>query len=583
MRATRLIGDTEGIYHPRDFNDRLLLGLKGTMSEAELHSLRLRLDAGRLSKARRAELVQHLPTGYMRDPDGTVVIDPDASVRQRIELIFEKFQELGSAQKVLGYLAGHELPIPRRQTAGLYAGELLWKPASSAALLSILKNPAYAGAFAYGRRISDPSRQTPGRPASGRIRQSPEDWQVLVKDAYPAYITWAEHERIQQQIEDNYRTMQQRMQRQHATPGDKALLVGLVRCGFCGRQMRISYKDNRFQYHCSALRQNYRGATCQHLSGRHIDQAVVASFFEAIDPAQIDALESISARQQEHQQALVYHLKQEVARLDYAARRAEKQYNAVDPENRLIAATLERKWEVALSELEAARAKLTEAESAAPEPVRLSANQRAALADVGRHLPQLWPGLSTEARRALLRTLVREVHLARAGEAKLKIRIVWPGQLVTEKIIPIPALSWRGTERERRTIARIGELSDEGLDAGEIATRLNGEGWTACRGMPFTRGSIMKLKRQHGILDNLTRVRRGNLPDAYTVREMAALIQVHPSWFSRQITRGRLKLTSHARYGCYLFPKTSEIVETVKALKTGELREAIIPEVHHES
>ena len=166
-----LIGDADGIYNPRDFNDKLLLGIKGQISEAELHSLRLRLDAGRLSKARRGELVHHLPTGLVRDPEGQVHFDPDTSVQARLRLVFRKFQELQSAQKVLRYLAKQGLKLPRRQRAGLWAGELLWKEPSISAVHAILKNPAYAGAFAYGRRRADPARQIPGHRATGRLRQ----------------------------------------------------------------------------------------------------------------------------------------------------------------------------------------------------------------------------------------------------------------------------------------------------------------------------------------------------------------------------------------------------------------------------
>ena len=180
-----LIADSDGIYHPRDFNDRLLLGLKGTMSEAELHSLRLRLDAGRLSKAKRGELVHHLPTGLVRLDGGAVAFDPDTCIQERIRLVLKKFLEAGSAGKVLHYLVRHQLKLPRRQVSGLYVGETLWKDPSSSAIYSILKNPAYAGAFAYGRRRAEPTRQVPGRLATGRIRRPPSDWLALVlKPAY---------------------------------------------------------------------------------------------------------------------------------------------------------------------------------------------------------------------------------------------------------------------------------------------------------------------------------------------------------------------------------------------------------------
>ena len=221
-----LIGDIDGIYNPRDYNDRLLLGLKGTMSEAELHSLRLRLDAGRLSKAKRGELVQHLPTGLVRTAEGNVIFDPDASVRERIELVLRKYMETGTVTKVLHFLVRNGLKLARRQTTGLYAGEVLWKDPSSSALYSIVKNPAYAGAFAYGRRTGDPARQVPGQPCSGRCRRRSPQWIALVKDVYPAYITWDAFEQIQKTLEANQQKMQEQFVRKRAIRGGRGDAVG---------------------------------------------------------------------------------------------------------------------------------------------------------------------------------------------------------------------------------------------------------------------------------------------------------------------------------------------------------------------
>jgi len=330
-----LIADADGIYNPRDFNDRLLLGLKGTLSEAELHSIRLRLDAGRLSKAKRGELVQHLPTGLVRDANGRAEFDPDESVRDRVRLVFAKFQELGSAQKVLRYMAKHGLKLPRRQTSGLYAGSVLWKDPNSHALLSLLKNPAYAGPFAYGRRVADPTRQVPGHPATGKIRQPRECWFVLVKDVYPAYIAWEEHERILAAIEENRQKMADRLTRKQAIRRGAALLTGLVRCGRCGRSMHVAYKENRFQYICSAAQSRYAKQNCYYLTGRPIDEAVVEEFFGVLEPAQIDALESVNAKQAEHQRELERHLEQEVQRLEYAAKRAQRQRRSRESADRI--------------------------------------------------------------------------------------------------------------------------------------------------------------------------------------------------------------------------------------------------------
>lgn len=566
-----LIGDADGIYNPRDFNDRLLLGIKGTISEAELHSLRLRLDAGRLSKAKRGELVHHLPTGLMRDGQGQVHFDPDASVQDRIRLVFRKFFELQSMQKVLRYLAKHAVPLPRRQTSGLHAGEVLWRAASISAVTGILKNPAYAGAFAYGRRSADPTRQIPGRRATGRLRQPREHWQALVHGVYPAYISWAEYEQIQATIAENQQKMVDRLTRKQALRKGAALLTGLVRCGICGHTMQVAYKDNRFQYICHAAQSRYAQPTCQYLSGRPLDEAVVQEFFRVLQPAEIDALEQVSAQQAAHQQELVRHLEQEVTRLDYAAKRAERQYNCVDPENRLIAATLEKKWESALAEWEQATTRLAEAQAKAPRPEPLTAELREAFADVGRRLPDIWPGLSAEAKKRLLRTLLTRVNLRREENGMVQVRIVWRGGLVSECSVRLPVSTRRRSDIERRIVARLEQLAEEGLRDDALAERLNREGYFPCRGPVFTRQIVLKLRCRYGIRVGLGRLRRGDRPKGYTITDMARLLRVDPGWIYRGLNQGRIRMDKDIHFGCYLFPRTRSAVKQMKQLRTGAL------------
>lgn len=575
-----LIGDCDGIYNPRDFNDRLLLGLKGTMSEAELHSLRLRLDAGRLSKARRGELVQHLPTGYIRDPDGSVHLDPDAAVQQRIRLVFEQFLELGSGLQVLRYLVQHQLKVPRRQTSGLYAGDVLWKEPSLAALHSMLKNPAYAGAFAYGRRIADPTRQVPGRPATGRIRQPQSRWQVLLMDIYPAYITWKQHEQIQATIAENRQKMAERLARKQAIRSGAALLTGLVRCGHCGRAMQVVYKDNRFQYICQRAVASYGKRSCQFLSGRPLDEAVVREFFRVLHPAQIDALEQVSANQSKRQRELLRHLEQELIRLEYAAKRAERQYNCVDPENRLIAATLEKKWENALAEWEQAKRHLAEVEARSPAPVRIAKDLRQAFADVGRRLPEIWPNISIQARKQLLRTLVAQVNLRREVDGVVQVRIVWRGDMVSQTSVRLPVHSRRHGEADKKAVARISELAGQGLADQAIAECLNREGHFPCRSPAYTRQIVQKLRGRNGVRLGLGRVRAGGLAEGYTIREMSAAVRVDPSWIYRKIGKRKLKVPRHTRYNCYLFPRTSAAIHRVEQLKAGEVRQVSFPKEH---
>jgi DNA invertase Pin-like site-specific DNA recombinase len=577
-----LLADADGVYNPRDFNDRLLLGLKGTLSEAELHSIRLRLDAGRLSKARRAELVQHLPTGLLRDANGVPQVDPDRSVQDRIRLVFDKFRELGSAQKVLRFLAGHELKLPRRQTSGLYAGRVLWKEPNAAMILSLLKNPAYAGAFAYGQRIADPARQVPGRPATGKIRQPPDRWLVLVKDVYPAYITWEEHERIRATIEENRQKMAERLTRKQAIRKGAALLTGLVRCGRCGHAMHVAYKDNRFQYICRIANSHYAKSNCQYLTGAPIDEAVVQEFFRVLQPAEIDALERVNAKQAAHHRELEVHLEQEVRRLEYAASRVERQYDSVDPENRLIAATLERRWEEALSELEQTRTRLGELKAQSPPPAAIPPDLRAAFADVGRRLPELWDRLPIEARKTLLRTLVTGVNLSRDEPGVVRIRIAWRGGLVGERLIGVPVFTIRDTARECEILARIRRGVDLGRDDATIAEDLNREGLQPCRGLSFTDRIILKIRRRHRILRGLERLRRGERPPAYTLREMAELIGIDPSWISRKISRGQILIEKDACYKCYLFPKSPSSVAQMKKLENGEVQQVSFPKEHRD-
>jgi DNA invertase Pin-like site-specific DNA recombinase len=576
-----LIADADGIYNPRDFNDRILLGLKGTLSEAELHSLRQRLDAGRLSKARRGELVQHLPTGYVRDALGGVTFDPDASIRDRIRLVFERFGALGSVQKVLRSLVIDGLELPRRQTSGLYAGMVLWKPPSIHALYAILKNPAYAGAFVYGRRIVDPTRQTPGRPATGRIRQRSENWIAVVPGVYPAYISWQQYQHIQATIAENRQAMTERLTRRRGVRGGRALLAGLVRCGRCGRAMYVGYRGQHFQYVCQAARSRYGLPACQFLSGEPIDGAVVEEFFAVLKPATIDALEQVTARQAAHHAAVIRHLEQDVQRLEYAATRAERQYDQVEPENRLIAATLEKKWEAALAELEQVRGRLDDARARVPRSTAIPADLRAAFADVGRRLPEVWPRLSPEGRKELLRTLVTGVNLTRGDDGIARVRVVWVGGLVTERDVRVPVSSLRYSDRERRAVERVRALiADGGTDA-TIAEQLNGEGLAPCRGGAFTPGIVRTLRGRYGLRIGLGRLRTGDRLPGYTMAEVAREIGVDPTWLSRAIGRGRLVVPKDRRFGCYLFPRSRETIRRVRALKAGTVQQVSFPEVHN--
>lgn len=577
-----LIGDADGIYHPRDFNDRILLGLKGTLSEAELHGLRLRLDAGRLSKARRGELVQHLPTGYARDAAGVVTLDPDASVRDRIRLVFARFLERGSVQKVLRSLVRDGLDLPRRQTSGLYAGAVLWKRPCSHALYALLKNPAYAGAFVCGRRTVEPTRQTPGRPATGRIRQPAANWIAVVPGVYPGYITWDEYQHVQATIAENRQAMTDRLIRRQGVRTGAALLSGLIRCGRCGRGMYVGYKGGRFQYVCHAARTRYGLPSCQYLSGPAIDAAVVTEFLAVLRPAAIDAWERVQANQAVHHAEVIRHLEQDVQRLAYAASRAERQYDRVDPENRLIAATLEKRWEAALAELDQARSRSADEQRRAPTPTAVPVDLRETFADIGRRMPEVWPRLTVEARKELLRTLVSGVNLTRGEDGVASVRVVWVGGAVTETAVRVPVSSLRYSAREHAVLERLREWAVTGETDEAMAARLNAEGLAPCRGGEFTPGVVRTLRGRAGIRIRMGRLRTGERLPGSTMAEVARRIGVHVSWLSHAIRRGRLVVVKNREFGCYLFPRGRDTVAQLRALKAGTIRQVSFPEVHND-
>jgi DNA invertase Pin-like site-specific DNA recombinase len=344
-----LIADSDGLYDPRLYNDRLLLGLKGTMSEAELHWLHQRLAEGRMTQVKRGEYRQRLPTGYLRLADGRVVQDPDDQVRHVLELMFAKFTELGNVNKVVRYLRQHTILLPRRQNAGPQANQLFWKVASESAVSDMLQNPTYAGTFAYGRRQADPTHQKPGRPVSGRLRKPMTEWLHLEHDVYPAYISWAQYLANQERIQQNgLRFAENRHRAQGIVRNGSGILQGMAICGRCGHHMQTVYKHTP-RYTCRGLiRTADVSSECTSVRAPVVEGVVVQAFFAAIQPAQLDGLEEILAAQQTERDRLDRQWQEQRKRAAYEVQLAQRQYDAVDPTNRLVAGELECRWEEAL-------------------------------------------------------------------------------------------------------------------------------------------------------------------------------------------------------------------------------------------
>src|SRR5215467_11556115 len=352
-----LIADQDGVYDPGSTNGRLLLGLKGQLSELELHTIRARMTAGLLNKARRGELALSLPVGLIRDAADRVYKDPHREVQDRLELVFTTFLRKRSASKVLEFLNSNELFLPRRERFG----DLVWKRPTVAAILQILKNPAYAGAFVYGRTRT--VHMDPTSPRAKQIRLPQEEWKIRVPDVYPAYISWSTFEQIQSMLADNYAAYDRNKTRGVPRPG-AALLQGMMACGECGHRMVIQYKHGP-RYLCNYLRQQYRVPVCQFIPADAVDARVVEAFFQALSPVELDVYEQAVAAQQAEEAQVTHAHEQQLSRLRYEARLAQRQFLQVDPENRLVAASLEKRWEAALTELKRAEEATT---SATPSP-----------------------------------------------------------------------------------------------------------------------------------------------------------------------------------------------------------------------
>jgi DNA invertase Pin-like site-specific DNA recombinase len=555
-----LIADTEGVYDPRSPNDRLLLGLRGLLSEAELHWLRLRMEGGRLRQVERGTYRQGLPTGLVRRADGRVDKDPDLQIQRTLELVFARFAALGSAQKVLRSMRDDGVVLPRRQRGGPFEGQVLWRKPTASALTEILRNPAYAGTFAYGRKGPPPDR-CPGQP---RTTARPlEEWTSLHHDVYPAYVSWEQYMANRTRLADNASAFARRAR---AAPRDgAALLAGLVVCGRCGYQMHVVYKP-RQRYACVALAAAYGAATCLHIDGAQLDVAVVDAFFSALAPAELDILEEALALRRADRDRLTHHHEDQVARAAYEARLAERQYHAVDPENRLVAAELERRWEVALRALVEAREAAERFAQQLPEPP-LDPDLAVQLRDVGRSLPELWASgrLTPAHQKELLRSLIRRVIVTRPVPDTLEARVVWMSGAVTPLTLHPPIQHKEAVAGYDEFVARVLELSAAGYPDPEIARRLTQEGFRSARRPGISADLVAQSRRARG-QGSLTEQfkTQAKIDGHWTVCGLAQALAVHRNWLYARIRRGQIPATRHPVLGHYLVPDDPDLLARLR-------------------
>jgi DNA invertase Pin-like site-specific DNA recombinase len=536
-----LIGDADGIYDPSTYNDRLLLGLKGTMSEAELHILKARMHEGRRAKAARGELVLGLPRGYVLKPSGEVALDPDEGVQQVIRLVFAVFERRRSVSGVLRYLVDHEIQLPDRIRTGPNKGDIRWNRPSRATLSDMLRHPAYAGAYVYGRRHHDGRLRVPGQPYSGRrFRRDPQTWTVLQQGAYPAYIDWGTFERNQEQMAAN-------RNRYPGIPrGGGALLGGLVACGVCGRRMFTGYNDDGHEarYVCNQMAATFGAPRCQSISARPVDEHVSALMLSALAPSAIEVSLQVAEDLELERQQLHEQWKQRLERAGYETALARRRYEAVDPQNRLVARTLERDWEAALTAEQALRAEHERALARAPE--RLTEEEKATVRRLASDIPALWRAPTTTARdrQAIARLMIERVVILVHGESeRADLACHWAGGVVTKNTLIRPVRRFEQLEHFDQMLAQITEMRSQGATAQCIADRLNAEGWRPPKKHTFDAAMIRRLLQRRG-LGTKRPIWSGNVPrideTEMTLQELADRLGAHRQTVYGWLRRGKL-------------------------------------------
>ena len=506
-----LLADADGLYDPSHYNDRLLLGLKGTMSEAELHILKSRLQQGMWNKAARGAVLNHPPLGYVRTTAGDFAIDPDEQVQAVVRMIFAQFARIGSVNGVLRWLVRNDMKLPIRPHFGAQRGELQWRRPNRVTLLNLLHHPIYAGAYRWGHREVDPRKKVPGRPTTGRTFNTYDACRVLIRDRFPAYITWQEFETNQQKLAENS-TLGKLLSAPRHGP---SLLAGLVVCGRCGQRMLVSYTNvsstKTLRYSCLRAAIDYGGEACQSLSAGTLEAFVGQRLLQAVSPAALELSLAATVDIQRERKQLDDHWQQRLTRARYEVEQARRQSAAVDPEHRLVARELERRWDESLRGDEQLQAEYARFQRDCP--TQLSSDEREQILALAHNLPAVWQAGSTTPadRQMIARLLLEQVTVTVEGQTdRMEVELRWAGGFASRHALQRSVQTYRQLSNYQELIVRLDALRAESKTLAEIAAALNAEGFRPPKRSPHFTGPILsRLLRERG-------VRIGPLPRSVT-------------------------------------------------------------------
>lgn len=502
-----LILDEDGLYDPSQYNDRLLLGLKGTMSEAEIHVLRARLEGGIRSKAKRGELKMRLPTGLVYDEQDRVALDPDRQVQQSFFTFFETFQRTGSACATVRYFRRQGLLMPRRLRRGPKKGEVVWLPLRHSRALRILHNPRYAGVFFRGQTRTRKDAQ--GHVHTRHLPQ--EQWDVLLPNSHPGYISWEQFQHHQQRLREN--SQAQGQDRRHSPPGEgPALLQGIALCGVCGARMGVRYRSSKAGpapvYVCQRDGIELAAPICQSIPGTKIDEAIGELLLETVTPLTLEVALDVQRQLQAQLDQADRLRQQHVERARYEAELAERRYMQVDPHNRLVADALEADWNAKLRALQETQERYEEQRQA--DRTTLDEKQRQEVHSLAGDFPRLWhdPRTPQRERKRMVRLLIEDVTLVKAEQLSVHVR--FRGGATRSLSLPLPVPPCKRWHTDPEVVALVDRLLDD-YSTGEIASILNQKGLRSGKGRSFTRITVVNICQTYRLKSRFRRLRDAGL------------------------------------------------------------------------